>query len=106
MPMDLHCTTPPDAAPTVIKVKYRKLNEYYVFTSDQVSGLYVCSKNPETAVGEICEAVELLKWINDSVECKVRLTQDFYDFIAHERAANALASCVKDEFSLIMDKAA
>lgn len=93
-------------APIVIAIKYRKLMDYHVFTSDEVAGLHVSSKNPETAVGEICEAVVLLKWLNEQIDCTVELTQDFYDFIQRERVANNGNVCTKNEFPLILKRAA
>jgi len=92
-------------APIVICVKYRKLNDYHVFTSDEVNGLYVCSKNPEQAVGDICDAVELLKWINEQVHCKVQLTQAFFDFIERERETNDGSGCASAELPLILNAA-
>lgn len=51
-----------------INLKYAFREGYHIFTSPDLSGFYVASKDAEKAISEIPEAIKLLMKLNQGVE--------------------------------------
>lgn len=75
----------PETAPTTVKVQYRNLDGYHVFTSEQVYGLYVATRDPVRALGQLQPALETLLSKNYGIKCRLEPAADFGEFIAHHR---------------------
>ena len=54
-----------------IIVKYRFIDGYHIFTSEDVYGLYVASKDPEKAFNNVQGSIEKLIKLNDDIDIKV-----------------------------------
>lgn len=63
--------------PTTIKVEYRNVDGYHIYTSKDVYGLYIADKNPETAFENVSGALEFLIQENYGIECNVEPAQTF-----------------------------
>lgn len=74
-----------EIAPTTVKVQYRNLEGYHVFTSEQVFGLYVASKSADRALDQLQPALETLLFRNYGVKCGLEPAAEFGEFIAHHR---------------------
>jgi hypothetical protein len=75
----------PDQAPTTVKVQYRHRDGYHIFTSDQVFGLYVATKDAEHAIKLLQPSLETLLDKNYSIKCKLEMAADFCEFVAHHQ---------------------
>lgn len=63
-----------------IKVNYRQVEDYHVFTSEDLYGLYVASKDPEIAFDRLVPSVVELVKLNYDMNVSVDLTQSFREF--------------------------
>ena len=64
-----------------IRVHYRTVEDYHVFTSDDVYGLYVASKDPAKAMNGVCPALEKLVRLNHGINCKVVPADSFKEML-------------------------
>lgn len=71
----------------VVTVHYRVVDGWHVFTSDDVYGLYVASKNPIEAVEDVIPSVKLLIKMNEGVECEIKTTKSFREVMALAQTA-------------------
>lgn len=74
---------------TVITVHHRCVDGWHVFTSADVHGLYVASKDPLKAVEDVIPSVRLLIEMNEGIKCEIRPTTSFREFVEAVRAAQA-----------------
>ena len=65
-----------------INVQYRYFEGYHVFTSDDVDGLYIASKDPRKAFDDVKPAIELLVRKNEGFDCVVESAMSYRDFMA------------------------
>lgn len=73
---------------TSIQVKYRHmLDGWHVFTSDELPGLYVASKDAELAYHDVATAIEKLLLLDEGIKCKTRLEVPFGQFLGMLRQA-------------------
>lgn len=75
----------PDQVPTTVKVQYRHRDGYHIFTSDQVFGLYVATKNAERAIALLQPSLETLLHKNYGIKCRLEMAAEFGEFVAHHR---------------------
>ena len=66
---------------TVIEVQYRFIDGYHVFTSEDVYGLYVASRNPEKAFGNVQASIEKLIKLNHGVDIEVEPAHTYREFL-------------------------
>jgi hypothetical protein len=64
-----------------VAVQYRFIDGYHVFTSHEVYGLYVASKDPNKAYHDVGPAIEQLLKLNEGVECSVEPAFCLREFI-------------------------
>jgi hypothetical protein len=57
--------------PTAIQVKYRFIDGYHVYTSEDVYGLYVANRDPIKAYDAVSRSLEKLIKLNEGITCRV-----------------------------------
>ena len=67
---------------TTVKVDYRNRDGWHVFTSQDVHGLYVASKDSRAAYDDVLLAVKRLMELDFSCDCTVTRPMSFEDFEA------------------------
>ena len=71
----------------VLNVGYRFIDGYHVFTSDEVDGLYVASKDPRRAYDDVRHAIKMLVLANDGVRINVDPMLNMREFLAMAKKA-------------------
>lgn len=56
---------------TVIRVSYRLIGGLHVYTSEDVYGLYVASRDPQRAYDSVAPALQKLISLNEGMNCRV-----------------------------------
>jgi hypothetical protein len=72
-----------EALVATIHAQYRFVDGYHVFTSEDVRGLYVASKDPEQAFDSVCPVLQELVTLKLKVPCTIEPTMTFAEFMAH-----------------------
>ena len=91
-----------------IDVQYQFVDGYHIFTSDDVYGLYVASKDAQTAFDSVAPAIELLLKENDNLEGKIRPAVPFKDWLKMRQepgAGNPPRQLVLRDTSYLLDVA-
>ena len=65
----------------LVKVDYGFRDGWHVFSSLDVPGLYVASKDPETAFNDVAPSIEKLAKLNDDVDCTVQPFLTYAEFM-------------------------
>jgi type I restriction enzyme R subunit len=60
-----------------IRVHYRFVGGYHVYTSDDVYGLYVANQDPYVAYDAVAQSLEKLIKLNEDLDCRVEPTLTF-----------------------------
>jgi hypothetical protein len=66
---------------TSIRVDYKHVDGWHVFSSDKIAGLYVASPDPKRAYEDVAVALEKLLRLNLGIECKVAAEVPFNEFV-------------------------
>ncbi len=66
---------------TMIEVQYRFIDGYHVFTSEDVYGLYVASKNPEKAFNNVTASIKKLIKLNDGIDIDMWPAKTYREFV-------------------------
>ena len=66
-----------------VSVKYEFRDGYHIFTSDDVYGLYVASKDPDKAFSHVAASIEKLIKLNDGIDMQVVPTRSYREFVKH-----------------------
>ena len=78
---------------TSICVRYKCVDDWHVFQSEEVPGLYIASRDARLAFEDVAPAIKLLMKLNEGVDCEVVPEASFKEFIAaardHEDAEQA-----------------
>ena len=69
-----------------VAVLYGFRDGYHVFTSDELYGLYIASKDPETAFNGIVPAIETLMRENEGIDIKAEPAFTLSEFLSVMRA--------------------
>jgi hypothetical protein len=64
----------------VIRVNYKYVEGWHVFTSEEVFGLYVANKDPERAYNGVATSIQLLLELNEGIKCEVSPEFTFQGF--------------------------
>lgn len=73
---------------TSFKVDYKNVQGWHVFTSEELPGLYVASKDPEKAYDDVAGAIAMLVELDTGITCKVAPEVPFSEFVqTHRRRA-------------------
>jgi hypothetical protein len=73
--------------PATVAVHYRFIDGYHVFTSHEVYGLYVASKDPQRAYQRVGPAIEQLLNVNEGVSCQVEPAVSLREFLRSLKGA-------------------
>lgn len=68
-------------AKTSICVNYKFAEDWHVFASDDLPGLYVASKHSEIAFRDVATAIEKLVFLDEGVTCKATPEMSFKEFV-------------------------
>lgn len=66
---------------TSVHATYKAIGEWHIFTSADVPGLYVASRDAQAAYDDVAPSIQALLRLNEGVECEVRAEQSFADFL-------------------------
>lgn len=68
-------------AKTSIRVKYKNVDGWHVFTSEDIRGLYVASQDAEKAFRNVGPAIQAGLKLKLGVECEVEQEVSFAEFL-------------------------
>ena len=71
---------------TSIRVDYKFVDGWHVFSSEQIAGLYVASQDPERAYNDVGTSIEKLLKLNEGIECSVTPELSFPEYVEAQRA--------------------
>ena len=69
-----------------VRVDYSFREDFHIFTSADVPGLYVASKDAEEAFKDLPASIELLAKLNDEVDCSVQPVLSYAEFVETMKA--------------------
>jgi hypothetical protein len=82
------------SASTVVVVNRKERDGWFVYTSDDIPGLYVASHDDQIAYDDLPASIRLLVKLNDGIECRISYTVPYTEFVKrlqpHERNKSAL----------------
>ena len=64
-----------------VRVEYRYVDGYHIFTSEDVYGLYVASRDAGRAFEDVAPALQELIRLNEGITCRVEKTLTFSEFV-------------------------
>lgn len=67
---------------SIIWVDYKCVDGHHVFTSESVKGLLVVNEDVEVAYRDVAPSIKKLLEINNEVDCDIRPSLPFKDFVA------------------------
>ena len=67
---------------TSVCVRYTYADEWHVFQSDDLPGLYVANKNARTSFEDVALSIEKLIFLNEGIRCTAKLEKSFEEFIS------------------------
>jgi hypothetical protein len=68
-----------------IRVSYRFIDGYHVYTSDDVYGLYVANRDPARAYAAVGPSLEKLIRLNEGISCRVEPVLTFSELVRSAR---------------------
>lgn len=68
-------------ATAAIRVNYRFIDGYHVYTSADVYGLYVAHRDPAKAYAAVAPSLEKLIQLNEGFACRVEPTMTFSELV-------------------------
>lgn len=68
-----------------IRVNYRFVDGYHLYTSDDVYGLYVASRDPSQAYAAVAPSLEKLIRLNEGITCRVEPVLTFSELVRSAR---------------------
>lgn len=68
-------------AKTSIEVKYKGVDGWHIFESDELVGLLVASKDPKTAFNDVATSIEKLLMLDEGITCTARPELTLDDFL-------------------------
>lgn len=66
---------------TSIRVDYKHVDGWHVFSSEKLPGLYVASKDAQEAYEDVGPALEKLLFLNAGIHCQVTHELGFNEFV-------------------------
>jgi hypothetical protein len=73
--------------PATVAVHYRFIDGYHIFTSNEVYGLYVASRDPQKAYERVGPAIAQLLNVNEGISCEVEPTVSLREFLRSLKGA-------------------
>jgi hypothetical protein len=93
-------------AKTSICVNYKFAEQWHVFSSDDLPGLYVASRDAERAYKDVGAAIEKLLRLNEGIACRARPELSFQQFLEQSENDDEQGLVLSDKrFSLIREMA-
>jgi len=68
-----------------IRVSYRFIDGYHVYTSEDVYGLYVANRDPRAAFQAVAPSLEKLMRLNEGISCRVEPALTFSELVRSSR---------------------
>jgi hypothetical protein len=68
-----------------IRVSYRFIDGYHVYTSEDVYGLYVANRDPCVAFQAVAPSLEKLIQLNEEISCRVERALTFSELVWSSR---------------------
>lgn len=72
-----------------VRVQYRSIEGYHIFTSPDVYGLYIASRDLQVARSQVVPALRELLHLNYAIKADVKMEAEFDEFVAHHRGETA-----------------
>ena len=72
-----------------VKVDYSFRDDWHIFTSIDVPGLYVTNKDAKVAFRDLSHSIELLAKLNDGLDCDVRPVPTYNEFVQTLKARDS-----------------
>lgn len=72
---------------TSICVRYKNVEDWHVFESEELPGLYVASKDRQKAYEDVPQSITLLLRLIEGIDCTVTPELTFKEFVAKLRVA-------------------
>jgi hypothetical protein len=79
-----------EAPVATVRAQYRLVDGYHVFTSEDVRGLYVASKNAREAFDSVRPVLEQLISLKLKVRCEIEPVMSFDQFMAYIEARDSV----------------
>jgi hypothetical protein len=73
------------AGQAAIRVNYRFIDGYHVYTSDDVYGLYVANRDAQAAYDAVGPSLEKLISLNEKIDCRVEPVLTFSELLHSTR---------------------
>lgn len=73
------------AEAATIRVNYRFIDGYHVYTSDDVYGLYIAKRDAQAAYEAVAPSLERLIKLNEGIVCRVEPTLTFSELVRSAR---------------------
>jgi hypothetical protein len=73
------------ALTAAIRVNYRFIDGYHIYTSDDVYGLYVANRDPARAYAAVAPSLEKLIQLNERISCRVEPVLTFSELVRSAR---------------------
>jgi hypothetical protein len=64
-----------------IRVNYRFVDGYHIYTSEDVYGLYVAHRDPAQAYSAVAPSLERLIQLNEGINCRVQPVLTFSELV-------------------------
>ncbi len=77
------------SAAAAIRVNYRFIDGYHVYTSEDVYGLYVANRDPLAAYEAVAPSLEKLIELNEGISCRVEPALTFSELVRAARHPEA-----------------
>jgi len=72
-------------AKTSVEVKYKGVDGWHIFESDELVGLLVASKDPAIAFADVPTAIEQLLMLDEGIKCKAMPEMTLDEFLGSLR---------------------
>lgn len=83
-------------ASTVVIVTRKERDGWFVYTSDDIPGLYVANRDDRVAYNDIPASIRLLVKLNDGIDCQVSHAVSYTEFVRQLRAKDQLDRRTED----------
>lgn len=90
---------------TSIEVDYKFAEDWHVFSSEALPGLYVASRNAETAYSDVPVAIQKLLFLDEGLDCVVKPEQSFREFIAKTQEDDGTLAMKNKRFGIVREMA-
>lgn len=81
-------------------IEYKNVDGVHVFTSEDLPGLYIASKDDEAAYRDVAEGIKLLVRLDYGMECEVSpamTPEEFFGHVEIEEDKTTATAAIKEE---------